>query len=65
MKCYNVNSLSKQPEMPQSTEVRFASFFSGGLITAIVVNLLERKLVKRTSVQSGQGQLKLTHLVTS
>ena len=33
------------------TEVRFASFLSGGFITAIVVNLLERKLIKRTSVQ--------------
>ena len=32
------------------TEVRFASFFSGGFITAIVVNPLERKLKKCTSV---------------
>ena len=32
------------------TEVRFASFLSGGFITAIVVNPLERKLEKRTSV---------------
>ena len=32
------------------TEVRFASFLSGGFITAIVVNLPGRKLVKRTSV---------------
>ena len=31
-------------------EVRFASFLSGGFITAIVVNPLERKLAKRTSV---------------
>ena len=30
------------------TEVRFASFLSGGFITAIVVNSLERKLAKRT-----------------
>ena len=29
----------------------FFSFFSGGVITAIVVNLLERKLEKRNSVQ--------------
>ena len=28
----------------QCTEVRFASFFSGGFITAIVVNPSERKL---------------------
>ena len=32
--------------------VRFASFFSGGFISAIVVNLPEIKLAKRTSVQS-------------
>ena len=34
----------------QCTEMRFASFFSGGFITAIVVNPPERKLAKRTSV---------------
>ena len=34
------------------TEVRFASFLSGGFITAIVVNPPERKLAKRTSVLS-------------
>ena len=33
------------------TEVHFASFLSGGFITAIVVNSLERKLAKCTSVQ--------------
>ena len=32
------------------TEMRFASFFSGGFITAIVVNPPERKLAKHTSV---------------
>ena len=35
----------------QCIEVRFASLISGGCITAIVVNLLEKKLAKRTSVQ--------------
>ena len=35
----------------QYTEVRFVSFLSGGFITAILVNPLERKLTKRTSVQ--------------
>ena len=40
--------------MPQCTEVRFASLLSGGCITAIVVNPLERKLAKRTSVQWGE-----------
>ena len=33
------------------TEVRFASFLSGGFIIAIGVNPLESKLEKRTSVQ--------------
>ena len=36
---------------PVRTEVRFASFLSGGFITANVVNPLERKLAKCTSVQ--------------
>jgi hypothetical protein len=36
-----------------STLVRFASLFSGGFITAIVVNPPERKLAKRTFVCSG------------
>jgi hypothetical protein len=35
----------------QCTEVRFASFFSGGFITAIVVNPPEKRLTKCTSVQ--------------
>ena len=34
----------------QCTEVRFASFLSGGFTTMAVINSLERKLVKRTSV---------------
>ena len=34
----------------QCTEVRFASLLSGGFITAIVLNLPERKLTRRTSV---------------
>ena len=33
------------------TDVSFASFFSGGFITAIIVNPPEMKLAKRTSVQ--------------
>ena len=41
------------------TEVRFAKFLSGGFITAIVVNLRERKLAKRISVQWGKsGQIR-------
>jgi hypothetical protein len=39
--------------------VRFANFFSGGFITAIVVNPPERKLTKRTSVQCGEFQFML------
>ena len=39
------------PDLAHCAEVRFASFLSGGFITAIVVNPPERKLVKRTSVQ--------------
>ena len=35
----------------QCTEVRFASFLSSGFTTMAVMNPLERKLVKRTSVQ--------------
>ena len=35
----------------ECTEVHFASFLSGGFITAIVVNPPERKLAKRTSVE--------------
>ena len=35
----------------QCTEVRFASFLSGGFIIAIVINPPERKLANRTSVQ--------------
>ena len=33
--------------------MRFASFLSGGFITAIVVNRPERKLAKRTSGNGG------------
>ena len=35
----------------ECTEVQFANFFSGGFITTIVVNSLERKLAKHTSVR--------------
>ena len=39
------------PGSSQCTEVHFASFLSGGFITAIVVNPPEMNLAKRTSVQ--------------
>ena len=35
----------------ECTEVRFASFLSGGFIIVIVVNPPERKLAKHTSVE--------------
>ena len=35
---------------PEYTEVRFASFLSGGFTTMAVINPPERKLAKRTSV---------------
>ena len=35
----------------QGTEVRLDSLSSGGFITAIVANQLERRLAKRTSVR--------------
>ena len=34
----------------QCTDVHFASFLSGGFTTMAVINQLERKLAKRTSV---------------
>ena len=37
-------------------EVRFSSFFSGGFITATVVNPPERKLAKRTSVHKHSNE---------
>ena len=37
--------------LDQCTELRFASFLSGGFITANLVNPPEMKLAKRTSVQ--------------
>ena len=39
------------------TEVHFSIFFSGGFITAIVVNPPERKLAKHTSVQWGVSKV--------
>ena len=48
----------------ECTEVQFASFFSGGFITAIVVNPPERRLTKRTSVQCHEN-LSRTHSFTN
>ena len=60
MKMYNIMHLltAVSKGMPfslivaQSTEVHFASFLSCGFTTMAVINPLERKLAKRTSVQS-------------
>ena len=41
------------------TDVRFASFFSGGFITAIVENPPERRLAKRTSVHWSGNHLEI------
>ena len=41
------------------TEVRFASFFSSGFITAIVPNPPERRLAIRTSVHNTQADSKV------
>jgi hypothetical protein len=40
----NMGRVGVKSDTVQCTEVRFASFLSGGFITAIVVNLPERKL---------------------
>ena len=48
---YEKNKKNMNSKLPNCTEVRFSSFFSGGFITAIVVNPPERKLAKHTSVQ--------------
>ena len=45
------------------TEVRFASFFSIRFINAIVVNLLERRLAKRTSVRRIDGTIVAPQIV--
>ena len=53
---------SKSRPSEQRTEVRFASFLSGGFINALVVNPPERKKAKRTSVQ--RSAQKRTQFVT-
>ena len=44
----------------QCTEVRFASFFSGGFTTMVVMNPPEKKLEKRTAVQCSVCEICLT-----
>ena len=51
-----------QIAIPECTEVRFVSFLSGGFITAIVVNPLERKLAKRRPKDSCVKNFKLTSM---
>ena len=50
LKNVKINRLRLGLQLRNCTEVRFASFLSGGFITAILVNPPERKLAKRTSV---------------
>ena len=45
------------------TEVRFASFLSGGFITMAVINPPERKLAKRTFVHCGSYNIQQLKLV--
>ena len=52
-----LQSTQTPKQTAQCTEVRFASFLSGGFITAIVVNPPERKLAKRTYVQWAVSKL--------
>ena len=47
--------------MRHFTEVHFASLLSGGFITAIVVNLLDRKPAERTSVHQGVPYLRVRY----
>ena len=49
-----ITYLAKSKRVAHCTEVHFASFLSGGFITAIVVNPPERKLAKRTSVHCSE-----------
>ena len=49
---FNLRAFDIHSDAHQCTGVRFASFLSSGFITTIVVNPPERKLAKRTSVQS-------------
>ena len=48
--CKTHTIYSSNANLNQRTEVRFASFFSGGFTTMALINPPERKLVKRTSV---------------
>ena len=50
LKDFPIIQITVKSQAVDRTEVRFVSFFSGGFITAIVVNQPERKLGKRTSV---------------
>ena len=44
------SKLPNKPKLTQCTKVRFSNFFSGGFTTMAVMNPLEKKLEKRTSV---------------
>ena len=50
---WNITRLVDESFVPstQRTEVRLASFLSGGFTTMAVINPPEKKLAKRTSVQ--------------
>ena len=50
---------SKMALLNRCTEVRFASFLSGGFTTMAVINPREGKLTKRTSVDYSGEQIPL------
>ena len=53
--CENANFATHQDlKMEQCTEVRFASFLSGGFITVALINPPESKLEKRIYVCTGK-----------
>ena len=55
----NIKNVEDVDLSVQCTEVRFASFLSGGFTTMAVINQPERKLAKRIFVQRGRQFLLL------
>ena len=52
--CISASTFKLKWNFEHCIEVRFASFLSGGFTTMAVINPLERKLAKRTSVCTAQ-----------
>ena len=49
--------------IPQCTEVRFASFFSGGITIMAVMNPPEKKLEKHTCVQWAADKMNFEEMI--